>query len=116
MIISSVYIHPRANTEEALNDLCDVITHYENSNPTALSIITGDFNQANLRSVLPNYHQLITCATRGSRTLDHCYSTIKGAYKSIQRGNLGNSDHSTILLIPAYKQLLKQTKTVKKNY
>ena len=91
-----------------------MITHYENSNPTALSIITGDFNQANLRSVLPNYHQLITCATRGSKTLDHCYCTIKGAYKSIQRGNLGNSDHSTVLLIPAYKQLLKQTKPVKK--
>ena len=113
VIISTVYIHPKADTDQALNSLCEIISKYENSDPEALSIITGDFNQANLRSVLPNYHQQITCATRELNTLDHCYSKIRGAYKSIQRGNLGNSDHTTILLLPTYKQVMKQSKPVK---
>ena len=109
--LTTAYIHPRANTDQALNHLSDVISSYENNDPSTLSIICGDFNQANLRNKLPNYHQLVTCSTRGCI---HCYSTIKGVYKSIQRSSLGNSDHSTVLLIPTYKQVLKQSKPVKK--
>ena len=112
--ITTAYIHPRADTEKALDTLNNVITNYENSDPNTLSIILGDFNQANLRSALPNYHQLVTCKTRGDNILDHCYCSIKGAYKSIKRPSIGNSDHATVLLIPAYKQQLKQSKPTKK--
>ena len=114
VILSTVYIHPKSDTVSALNGLAEVVTSYENSDPGALSIVCGDFNQANLRSVLPNYKQFVTCSTRGPNTLDHCYCLVRGAYKSVQRANLGNSDHSTILLIPAYRQALKQTRPVKK--
>jgi len=31
---------------------------------------------------MPNSHQHITCATRGERTLDHCYTPFKRGYKA----------------------------------
>ena len=71
--LTSVYIHPKADTLVALNDLADVISEYENRDPDTLSIIAGDFNKANLKAVLPNFKQHVTCPTRGQNTLDHCY-------------------------------------------
>ncbi len=37
----------------------------------------GDFNKANLRQVMPNFHQHVSCPTRGPNTLDHCYSQLR---------------------------------------
>ncbi len=45
----------------------------------AVSIIAGDFNKASLRQVMPNFHQHISCPTRGPNTLDHCYTQFKKA-------------------------------------
>ena len=112
--ITAVYIHPHANTKEALDDLNVIVSKYEESDPDTASIILGDFNQANLRTVLPNFHQVITCPTRQNNTLDHCYTKVKSAYTSRERSGLGNSDHSTILLLPKYTQKVKQTKPISK--
>ena len=112
--LTSAYIHPRADVDSALGALCDVISDCENRDPDTMSIVAGDFNQASLSTVLPNYKQQITCPTRGPNTLDHCYCPIKSAYKSVQRPPLGNSDHSTILLIPYYKQELRTSKPIKR--
>ena len=62
--------------------LAEQVLQVELCNPGALTIITGDFNKANLHGELPKYRQLVTCATREQRILDHCYSTIKDAYHS----------------------------------
>ena len=40
--------------------------------------------------------------------LDHLYSTHRDAYKALPRPPFCKSDHNSILLIPAYKQKLKQ--------
>ena len=66
-----------------------------------------DFNKANLKKSLPNFHQHVSCCTRGPNTLDHCYTTIKNAYRSIPRPHFGKSDHTAVLLLPAYRQQLK---------
>ena len=73
----------------------------------------GDFNHTDLRAELPKYHQLVHCATRGERTLDHCYSTIKDAYRAC--APLGNSDHAVVNLIPTYRSLLKKHKPTKRS-
>ncbi len=52
---------------------------YINKHPDAASIIEGDFNKANLRQVMPNFHRHVSCPTRGSNTLDHCYTQFKNA-------------------------------------
>ena len=110
--LTGVYIHPKANTTLALRDLRDIITHLENADPDTVSIILGDFNQANLRHNMPNLKQHVTCPTRGANTLDHCYCKLKDAYKSHARSALGNSDHNSVLLVPTHKQKSKQSAPV----
>ena len=63
--------------------------------------------QANL-SILPNFYQHVTCNQRGKKTLNHHCSTHRDAYKALPRPPFGKSEHNYILLIPAYKQKLKQ--------
>jgi hypothetical protein len=58
------------------------------------------------------------CNQRGKKTLDHLYSTHRDVNKALHRPPFGKSDHNSILLIPAYKQKLKQeepvTRSIKK--
>ena len=114
VMLTTIYIPPSANKDNALKQLYDIVIQIENSSPDSISIILGDFNHANLKKVLPKYHQQVTCATRDGVTLDQCYTTAKNAYHSIARAPLGNSDHAMIYLVPAYKQQLKRGKPMRK--
>ncbi len=67
----------------------------------------GDFNKANFRTIAPKYFQHVTINTRGDRILDHCYTSFRDPYKSLPRPPFGKSDHSSVLLLPAYRQKLK---------
>ncbi len=40
--------------------------------------------------------------------VDRCYSPFRDAYKSLPRPPFGKSDHSSVLLLPAYRQKLKR--------
>ncbi len=113
-ILVSVYIPPHANARSALQKLADQITETEQQHPDSVLIILGDFNKANLSRELPKYRQHITCPTRDSNILDHCYTAIKDAYHSVPRAALGLSDHCLVLLIPTYRQKLKSEKPVLK--
>ncbi len=74
VIATAVYIPPQADTSLALSKLHEELSGYINKHPDAASIIAGDFNKANLRKVMPNFHQHVSCPTRGPNTLDHCYT------------------------------------------
>ncbi|KAL0165991.1 hypothetical protein M9458_037835 [Cirrhinus mrigala] len=113
-ILVSVYIPPQAHVSLALQKLADQITETEQHHPDSVLIILGDFNKANLSRELPKYRQHVTCRTRDSNILDHCYTTIKGAYHSAPRAALGLSDHCLVHLIPTYRQKLKSAKPVVK--
>ncbi len=108
--ITAVYIPPppQANTDQALRELYRNINEQETTHPDAAFIITGDFNKANFRTIAPKYFQHVTINTRGDRILDHCYTSFRDAYKSLPRPPFGKSDHSSILLLPAYRQNLKR--------
>ncbi len=108
IIITAVYIPPQANTDQALRELYGNISDQETTHPDAAFVITGDFNKANFRTIAPKYFQHITINTRGDRVLDHCYSPFRDAYKSLPRPPFGKSDHSSVLLLPAYRQKLKR--------
>ncbi len=104
IIVTAVYIPPQADTSLALSKLHDELSGYINKHPDAACIIAGDFNKANLRKVMPNFQQHISCPTRGQNTLDHCYTQFKNAYKARSLTAFGKSDHAAIFLTPEYKQ------------
>ncbi len=109
IIITAVYIPPpQANTDQALKELYGNISEQETAHPDAAFIITGDFNKANFRTIAPKYFQHVTINTRGDRILDHCYTSFRDANKSLPRPPFGKSDHSSVLLLPAYRQKLKR--------
>ncbi len=114
VIVTAAYIPPQADTGLALTKLHDVLSGYINKHPDAAFIIVGDFNKANLRQVMPNFHQHVSCPTRGPNTLDHCYSQFKNAYKARSLPAFGKSDHAAIFLTPEYKQRLVQEPPVKR--
>ncbi len=88
------------------------VSEQQTNNPDGFFIIAGDFNHANLKTVLPKFYQHVNFATRGNNTLDFVYTTEKNAYKAEPRPHLGYSDHISVMLIPAYRPLLKLAKPV----
>lgn len=60
--------------------------------------VLGVFNRANLTHKLPKYRQHITCPTRDTQTLDHCFTGIKDAYRSVPRAALRHSDNCLVHL------------------
>ncbi len=114
IVIGAVYITPCANAKDALRELYCAISEQQTNNPDGFFIIAGDFNHTNLKTVLPKFYQHVNFATRGNNTLDFVYTTEKNAYKAVPRPHLGYSDHISVMLIPAYRPLLKLTKPVLK--
>lgn len=73
-----------------------------------------DFNQANMKTVLPHFHQHVDFATRGTNTLDIAYPNIKKAFRASPRPRIGSSDHLSVMLLPAYRpMLIREKHTVK---
>ncbi len=114
IVIVAVYIPPCANAKDALRELYSAISEQQTNNPDGFFIIAGDFNHANLKTVLPKFYQHVNFATRGNNTLDFVYTTVKNAYKAVPRPHLRYSDHISVMLIPAYRPLLKLAKPVQK--
>ena len=107
-ILNAVYIQPKANAASALRQLPDIVTRYANSHPDAVSIVTGDFNHTNMKKVLPKYYQQATCQTRSNKIIDHCYTAIKDANRSMSRPHYGKSDHYAVFLVPSCRKILKR--------
>ncbi len=117
ILLVAVYIPPSSNNNnrsEALNDLYQHISEQQTAHPDAFLILAGDFNHADLKSVFPKMHQHIDFPTRGNNTLDFVYTTQRGAYKALPLPHLGASDHITVMLMPAYRPLVKVIKPIHK--
>ena len=62
--------------------------------------------------MLPKIYQHIDCSTLAGKTLNHCYSNFRDAYKAHPRPPFSQSDHNSILLLPSYRSKLKQEVSV----
>ncbi len=102
--ITAVYIPSQANIEAALSDL----NYSQTRNPDAALIVAGDFNQANIKKVMPEFHQHIDCAPRGMNTLDHCYTPFKDGYRVESRPTFRKTDDAAILLRSKYVNKLRR--------
>ena len=89
VIVTAVYIPPDANASIAQGYLLHAINSQQNTYLEAVHVIAGDFNHADLKAVLPKFHQHIKCATRGKNTLDKAYSNIKNGYRTTSLPSLG---------------------------
>lgn len=74
---------------------CGPVCFYAWWNPEAAFIVAGEFNQSNLKTVLPKFHQHVSCPTWG----DKSYSNMADAYKAIPLPHL-----------PKYTPLIKCVK------
>ena len=101
------YIAPDADSNLALALLQNNIQRCLRTHPDCVFIAAGDFNHRNLKSVLPKFHRNVTCATRGTNTLDQVYTNVAKAYRAISGAHLGKSDHITLFLYPLYRQKIK---------
>lgn len=75
-----VYIHPRANANVATNRLYVSISRQQNKHPDGFFVVAGDFNHANLKTVLPKFYKNVDIKTRKGSTLDQVYTSIPRAY------------------------------------
>ncbi len=117
ILLVAVYIPPSSNNinrSEALNDLYQHISEQQTAHPDAFIIVAEDFNHADLKSVFPKIYQHVDFPTRGKNTLDFVYTTQRGAYKALPLPHLGASDHITVMLMPAYRPLVKVIKPIHK--
>ena len=104
------YIPPSANANVVVDILLTSVSKLQSAHPDAIFIVAGDFNHANLRTVLPKFQQHVTaCPTRGDKTLDHVYINVRGAYMVSAHPHLGQSDHVTLFLTPAYRPVIKRS-------
>lgn len=108
--ICAVYIPPDANSKLALALLQDCIQKCLRTHPDCVFISAGDFNHANLKTVMPKFHRNITCATRGDKTLDQVYTNVAKAYKAKPDPHLDLSDHISLFLYPMYVQKIKSAR------
>lgn len=92
------------------NEAHGAIGELQNTHPDGLFIVAGDFNQVNLKAVLPKFHQHVDFAMRGANKLDLVYTNIPSAYHSEPCPHLGNSDHFSVMLISAYRPLVRRNK------
>ncbi|XP_068506162.1 uncharacterized protein [Syngnathus scovelli] len=117
ILLVAVYIPP-SNIEgdriAALGELYQAVSEQQTAHPDGFTIFAGDFNHANLKSVFPRLHQHVPFPTRGDSFLDLVYSAQKGAFKATPLPHLGLSDHLTVLLLPAYRQLVKASRPVRR--
>ncbi len=86
LFITVVYIHPRTNEANAAETLGSVVHKLQWISPDAPNLIMGDFNKCSMKQCLRNFYQYVFCPTRFNKTLDLCYGSVKGAYKSVVKG------------------------------
>ena len=76
--ITAVYVPPSVDTIKAMKVVHQTISELQSTHThKGFFIVVGDFNQANMKSVLLHFQQHVDFATRGVNTLDMTYTTMK---------------------------------------
>ena len=91
---------PQADTKTAIKELYWTLCKLETIYPDAAFVVAGDFNKVNLRQGYLNSISISIAV--------HWYSNFRDAYKALPCPPFGKSDHDSILLLPSYRQKLKQ--------
>ena len=115
VFVTGVYIPPWACQARAAQQVADTVRELQLLSADAPNFVVGDFNNTELRPYLATYEQYFTCPTRQDKTIDLCYGNIPRAFRSFALPPIGNSDHKTVHLVPAYRPRVKTERVVKKH-
>ena len=66
IVAAAIYVPPDANVKIAMKELCAAISKLQTTHPDGAFIVAGDFNHCSLRSVLPEFHENISCTHKGT--------------------------------------------------
>ena len=105
VLITTVYVPPNANAQDAANSISSHVINLETSAPDA-------FNHCSLKTSIINYFQHVKCATQKDHILDQCYTNVKDTYTSVSLPPLRRSDHNIVQFIPRYRPLVQRELTV----
>ena len=108
VIVMVVYISPSGNGKCATETISRITHDLQRSSPDALVIINRDFNHCSLSTTLPSLKQMVTCPTRGDKTIDLFYTNVKDGYVSNVLPPLGKSDHNLITLMSKYTPVIRK--------
>lgn len=64
LFITTVYIHPKADSVSASSTIFDVVQRLQSISPDAPNFVLGDFNHVSLKQTLKTFHQYVSCPTR----------------------------------------------------
>ena len=81
-VVVALYIPLSANPTSACDINHSTLAELQTAHPSALIIISGDFNHVSIIKTLPKFTQYVTCKTREEKTLDLLYANVKDAYTS----------------------------------
>lgn len=70
IFLTVVYIHPRADINNAADIIFNVTQELDKISPDAPKFIMGDFNNCTLKKILTTYSQYVTCPTRKDKIID----------------------------------------------
>jgi hypothetical protein len=114
IFVTVIYTPPHANAARAATQIADVVRELQMISPDAPNFVAGDFNDCDLRKCLPSFQQYVTLPTRKDKTIDRVYGNIPNAFRSFSLPPVGNSDHNSVQLVPAYTPKIKSQPIVKK--
>ncbi len=94
--------------------ICTSTSVAADSPPRCFSHLGWGFQPRRLKECVPKNSSAYRLSNKGKNTLDFVYTTQRGAYKALPLPHLGASDHITVMLMPAYRPLVKAIKPVHK--
>ncbi|KAK0142184.1 RNA polymerase I-specific transcription initiation factor RRN3 [Merluccius polli] len=108
--VSTTILHGFLHSPTSQRLIADTTHKLDGICPDAPKFILGDFNKCEFGRTLRTYEQYVTCSTtQKNTTIDLCYGSIGGAYRSIPMPALGASYHNSVYLMPVYKPSFRRS-------
>lgn len=111
VLVVAMYFLPSPNINQALGDC----TKLQMAHPDRYFIVTSDFSQANLKSILPKSYQHVNFAMRGENSLEEVYTNMCEVYKATKLPDISTSNHVIVMIFCKYISLLKCTKLARES-